>query len=305
MDTPFRSLSDHGVATSHVGKVREILDLGDQLIIVTTDRISAFDCILPTLVPGKGRLLNRISAHWLRALGPIVPTHFLSDGDADFPRDLGSLRSALRDRWMLVRKAERIPVECVVRGHLAGSGLQEYAEKGTVGGIEVAGGIPPFGKLPEPLFTPTTKEDRGHDRALTFDELGEAIGPDLAARLRELSLRVFGVGERFARSRGLILVDTKFEFGWIDRELCLIDEALTPDSSRYWDAAASGSGRPHSLDKEYVREYLKGLAWDRNPPAPPLPEEQVVETYRRYRLVHDLLGVGGSIPDLRKLAGIA
>jgi phosphoribosylaminoimidazole-succinocarboxamide synthase len=301
METPFRSLSDHGLATSHTGKVREILDLGGHLILVTSDRISAFDCVLPSLVPGKGKLLNRISTHWFRALTPIVPTHFVSDSDTDFPPDLGSIRSAVRDRWMLVRKARRIPVECVVRGHLAGSGLQEYQDRGTVGGIPVTPGIPAYGKLPEPLFTPTTKEDFGHDRALSFAELQETVGGELAARLRDLSIRVFSVAERFAASCGLTLVDTKFEFGWIDGELCLIDEALTPDSSRYWDARSSDSGHPISLDKEYVREYLKGLSWDRNPPAPPLPEDRIVETYRRYRLVHDRLGVGGAVPDLRKI----
>jgi phosphoribosylaminoimidazole-succinocarboxamide synthase len=285
--------------------VREILDLGDHLILVTTDRISAFDCVLPTPVPGKGKLLNRISAHWFRALAPIVATHFVSDSDADFPPDLGSIRDAVRDRWMLVRKARRIPIECVVRGHLAGSGLQEYREKGTVGGIAVTPGILAHERLPEPLFTPTTKEDFGHDRALSFYELRETVGDDLATRLRDLSVRIFTVAERFAGSCGLTLVDTKFEFGWIDRELCLIDEALTPDSSRYWDARTQEPGQLISLDKEYVREYLKGLAWDRNPPPPPLPEDRIAETYRRYRVVHDRLGVGGTIPDLRKFQGAA
>lgn len=305
METPFRSLSDHGLAVSHAGKVREILDLGDNLILVTSDRISAFDCVLPTLVPGKGKLLNRISAHWFRALAPIVPTHFVSDSDADFPNDLGAIRAAVRDRWMLVRKARRIPIECVVRGHLAGSGLQEYREHGTVGGIGVKPGIAAHGRLPEPLFTPTTKEDLGHDRPISFEELCETIGSDLAVRLRDLSIRIFGLAERFAGSRGLTLVDTKFEFGWINRDLCLIDEALTPDSSRYWDARAQGPEQPLSLDKEYVRGYLKGLSWDRNPPAPSLPDDQVAETLRRYRLVHDRLGVGGQVPDLGEHEGAA
>jgi len=303
METPFRSLSDYGLAISHAGKVRELLDLGEHLLIVTTDRISAFDCILPTPVPGKGRLLNRISAFWLRALAPLVPTHFVSDSDTDYPPGLGMVHAVLKDRWMLVRKARRIPVECVVRGHLAGSGLQEYREKGTVGGIAFPRGIPSYGRLPEPLFTPTTKEDVGHDRAITFEELAESVGAELAERLRGLSLRIFRAAEGYARDRGLILVDTKFEFGWLGRELILIDEALTPDSSRYWDAASVSSAQPESLDKEYVRSYLKGLAWDRNPPAPSLPELQIAETYRRYRLVYDRLGVGGSIPDLRGHGG--
>ncbi len=303
MEIAFKSLSDHGISPSHAGKVREVLDLGDHLLFVTTDRISAFDCILPSPIPGKGKLLNRISAHWFRGLADVSPTHFVSDRETDFPKALAHLRDLLRDRWMLVRKARRIPVECVVRGHLAGSGLAEYKEKGTVGGIAVAPGIPDFGALPQPLFTPTTKEDVGHDRPVSFDELAAAVGADLAADLREQSLRIFRIAREHARTRGLVLVDTKFEFGFIDGRLSLIDEVLTPDSSRYWDAGARDSGPPEPLDKEYVRSYLKSLDWDRNPPGPALPPEVIAEAHRRYRLVHDRLGVGGEAPDLRDRSG--
>ena len=298
MEQPFTSLRDLGLAPTHSGKVREIRDLGDPLLMVTTDRISAFDCVLPTPVPGKGKILNKVSSFWFHALQSVVPNHLLSDREEEFPEDLGRFHEILRGRWVLVRKAKRIPIECVVRGYLAGSGMQEYLAKRTVGGIELPSGIPPYGKLPEPLFTPTTKAEVGHDQPVTFEELTDDIGRDLSERLRDVSLMIYRVAERFARSRGLILADTKFEFGWIDDRLSLIDEALTPDSSRYWDAAQYGSGTPEPLDKEYVRGYLKGLDWDRNPPAPGLGLEQITETHRRYMVVHDALGVGGKPPDL-------
>ena len=298
MQRPFRSLADHGLSPTRSGKVREILDLGDRLLIVTTDRISAFDCVLPSLIPGKGRILNRISCHWFRALEPIVPHHLISDRDEEFPRDLAELLPVLQDRWVLVHKAGRIPVECVVRGCLAGSGMREYEEKGTVGGIEMPAGIPPYGRLPEPLFTPTTKEDAGHDQPVTFAELSEQVGEELSVQLRDLSLLIYRVAAEHAAARGLILADTKFEFGWIDGCLTLIDELLTPDSSRYWPVESHRSGPPTPLDKEYVRSYLKTLSWDRNPPAPPLPAAEVEETLRRYQRVHDMLGVGGPPPRL-------
>jgi phosphoribosylaminoimidazole-succinocarboxamide synthase len=298
METTFRSISEHGIAPTYQGKVREICDLGEHLLIVTTDRISAFDCILPTPIPGKGKLLNRISGHWFRGLAGHLPTHFISDAEADFPQALASLLPAVRDRWVLVRKAERVPVECIVRGYLAGSAIDEYRSTGSVVGVALPPGIEKYGRLPEPIFTPTTKEDVGHDMPVTFDELARRVGGDLAASLRDLSLRVFRMAEAYARRQGLILVDTKFEFGWIDGKLALIDEVLTPDSSRYWDGESYGAGHPVSLDKEYVRTYLKGLDWDRTPPAPPLPQEQIAEAFRRYRLVHDRLGVGSHPPEL-------
>lgn len=298
MERSFTSIADLGMAPTHSGKVREILDLGDQLLIVTTDRISAFDCVLPTPVPGKGILLNKIAAFWFRALQEIVPTHFLTDAESEFPKDLTDLHQSLRDRWILVRKAKRIPVECVVRGYLAGSGMREYQKKGSVCGVALPPGIAPYGRLPEPIFTPTTKADVGHDEPVTFEELCNEIGEELAGRLRDLSLKLYRVADKYAGSKGLILADTKFEFGWIDDDLSLIDEVFTPDSSRYWDLETYGTGTPEPLDKEYVRAYLSGLDWDRNPPAPGLPDVQIKETYRRYLQVHDALGVGNEPPLL-------
>jgi len=301
MEQAFTSVRDLGLAPTHSGKVREILDLGDPLLIITTDRISAFDCILPTPVPGKGKILNRVSAFWFHALRSLVATHLVSDREEEFPGDLAKLHEQLRGRWMLVRRAKRIPIECVVRGYLAGSGMQEYKQRGTVGGVPLPDGIPPYGRLPEPLFTPTTKEEVGHDRPVTFEELVDRIGRELSVQLRDLSLRIFQAAHAFAASKGLILADTKFEFGWIADRLTLIDEALTPDSSRFWDAEQYASGSPEPLDKEYVRAYLKGLDWDRNPPAPGLGAVQIAETYRRYMIVHDALGVGDEPPDLGEL----
>ncbi len=300
MERPFISVRGYGIAPTHAGKVREILALNEKLLIITTDRVSAFDCVLPDPIPGKGKLLNRISTYWFHALDRIMPSHWISDSEERFPSDLGHLHPFLKDRWVLVRKASRIDVECVVRGYLAGSGMREYHAQGTVGGIEVPDGIAPFGELPEPLFTPTTKEDTGHDRPVTFAQLIEAIGEELSRRLRSLSLELYRIAARHARARGLILVDTKFEFGWIDGELVLIDELLTPDSSRYWPVSGYGSGEPLSLDKEYLRDYLAGLDWDKNPPAPALPAEQIAETYRRYRMVYDMLDVDGETPRLGK-----
>jgi phosphoribosylaminoimidazole-succinocarboxamide synthase len=305
MEQAFVSLADHGLAPTQRGKVREILDLGDQLLIITTDRISAFDCVLPSPIPGKGKLLNRISVHWFRGLEPHLPTHLITAREEEFPNDLARYRALLEDRWMLVRKADRIPVECIVRGYLAGSGMQEYESHGTVGGMRVPPGLPRYGKLPEPLFTPTTKEDVGHDQPVTHEELRNRLGADLAGALQEVSLKIYAAAEAFSRKRGLILADTKFEFGIIDNQLCLIDEVLTPDSSRYWDVASYEAGSPTSLDKEYVRSFLKTLDWDRNPPAPGLPDAQIAETYRRYRTVHDALGVADAPPDLSWEGGSA
>lgn len=298
MPVPFMSLRDYGVQPTHSGKVRETVDLGDELFMVTTDRISAFDCVLPSPIPGKGQVLNRTSAFWLKALDRGMPTHYLTHDAPGLPQRFRNLADVLEGRWMLVRKADRIPVECVVRGYLAGSGLQEYREKGSINGIALPAGIPAYGRIPEPIFTPTTKEDVGHDRPITGDELASIVGSDLARDLREASLRIFAIASAHALSRGLVLVDTKFEFGWIDGRLALIDEALTPDSSRWWDVGSLGAEQPESLDKEFVRAYLKTLAWDRNPPAPSLPASIIDETLRRYRLVHDRLGADGPLPNL-------
>ena len=298
MQKPFVTIKDLGISPTYAGKVREMCDLGSRLLMITSDRISAFDCVLPTPVPGKGVILNGISAFWFRALSGISPTHFLTDEEAGFPGDLRSMLPEVAGRWMLVAKAERIPIECVVRGHLAGSAIDEYRRTGSVVGVPLPQGIKPYGVLPEPIFTPTTKEDAGHDRPITSRQLADQVGVDLARDLKERSVAIFRSAAAFARERGLVLVDTKFEFGWIDGSLSLIDEALTPDSSRYWDLGKFEGEVPVSLDKEYVRAYLKTLAWDRNPPAPALPPEQIAEAHRRYKLVYDRLGAGGKSPAL-------
>ncbi len=297
----FASLESLGIRPARSGKVRETLDYGDQLVLVTTDRLSAFDCILPTLLPGKGRILNELSTFWLRGCGEFLPTHFISVDAAALPAELRPHAETLAGRWMLVRKAERVSVECVVRGSLAGSGWREYQETGTLWGEPLPPGLPPFGELPIPLFTPTTKEETGHDRPIPRADLASVVGAELAQALERQSLSIFTRARAFARARGLVLADTKFEFGWIDGRLSLIDEALTPDSSRYWtvesvERAKAGEGRPLSLDKQYVRDHLLSLDWDQTPPAPALSGAIVVEALRRYRLAAETLTAGATRP---------
>lgn len=293
----FRGLEDLGLRPAHKGKVRETLDLGQNLFIVTTDRISAFDCILPQGLPGKGILLNQLSAFWFRGLQRFLPTHFLSTEDADIPEALAGHRESLRGRWMLVRKAERIPIECVVRGYLAGSGWTEYKASGTIAGHKLPSGLKEHDPLPEPIFTPTTKEEVGHDRPITVAEAGEILGRETAAQIEQRSLEIFRRGSAYAAGRGVILADTKFEFGWIDGKLSLIDEVLTPDSSRFWPASSlQGAGGPTAWDKQFVRDYLKGLDWDRNPPAPPLPPEIAARALELYRQAYESLTGGAREP---------
>jgi phosphoribosylaminoimidazole-succinocarboxamide synthase len=299
----FRTLEDLGLHPWHRGKVRETCDLGERLLIVTTDRISAFDCVLPGGLPGKGILLNRLSAFWLRGFARWMPTHFLSDDEADLPAAFAPHRQALAGRWMLVRKAERVPVECVVRGYLTGSGWAEYRASGTVCGIPLPAGLREFDRLPAPLFTPTTKADEGHDQPLTPAQTGDLVGAETARALERLALEVYRRGADYALDRGIIIADTKFEFGFIDGRLSLIDEVLTPDSSRFWPRASWAPGRPpEPLDKQYVRDYLKGLDWDRNPPAPPLPEAIAGEALERYRRACETLTEGRPEPEWRTSA---
>lgn len=286
----FRSLEDLGIQPDYSGKVRETIDLGDRLLMVTTDRLSAFDCVLPDPLPGKGVVLNRISSFWFQALAKHYPTHYLSVDPEDLPPGFRPIRQEIAGRFLLARKAERVPVECVVRGYLAGSGFLEYVEQGTLAGEPLPSGLKKYGRLPEPRFTPTTKEDEGHDLPLSRDELFDRVGEDLGAELESLSLDIYARADRFLRRRGLVVADTKFEFGWIDGQLSLIDEVLTPDSSRFWsldsvERAARGKGAPECFDKQYVRDYLLTLDWNRMPPAPSLPEEVATEALRRYREV--------------------
>jgi phosphoribosylaminoimidazole-succinocarboxamide synthase len=267
------------------GKVRDIYDLGDRLLIVATDRISAFDVVLPTGIPDKGAVLTQLSAFWFELTGDIVPNHFVQvvdstrvpGVDADLPREMIG-------RAMVVRKAERIDVECVVRGYITGSGWKDYQRSGEVSGIALPPNLKESQELFEPIFTPTTKADEGHDLPITCEQVAELAGDRAANAVRLRSLALYHYGRDYARERGIIIADTKFEFGWLDDEVILIDECLTPDSSRFWPADEYKSGGPQpSFDKQYVRDYLEDVAWNKAPPAPELPPEVVERTAEKYR----------------------
>lgn len=265
------------------GKVRDIYDLDDRLLIVATDRLSAFDVVLPTGIPDKGRVLSSLSAFWFEQLRSVVRTHFLTADMNAFPSSLQEHRALLEGRAMIVRKLRRIDIECVVRGYLAGSAWKEYAARGRVGGAPLPPGLRPGGPLPEPLFTPATKAASGHDENITEARMAKIVGDVLTRRLREASVGIYRAAARRAEQCGLVLADTKFEFGLDGDEVVLIDEALTPDSSRFWDAAAyAATGSTESYDKQIVRDYLERLGWDKQPPAPPLPAEVVAATRARY-----------------------
>jgi phosphoribosylaminoimidazole-succinocarboxamide synthase len=258
------------------GKVRELFDLGRSLLIVATDRISAFDVVLPNPIPEKGRVLTALSVFWFERTRHIIENHLLS---ADSPR----IPAALHGRSMLVRKCRPLPIECVVRGYLAGSGWKQYQQTGTVCGLRLPPGLVESSPLPEPIFTPATKAETGHDENLSFAETCAIVGSTLAAKLRELSLALYNFAADHARQRGIIIADTKFEFGLDGRKLLLIDEALTPDSSRFWPADSYRPGGPQpSFDKQFVRDYLESLHWEKTPPAPELPESVVRKTTEKY-----------------------
>ncbi len=277
------------------GKVRDIFDLGDRLLIVATDRISAFDVILPTGIPDKGLVLTQLSAFWFEKTGDIVPNHFLRVVDdtriegvpVELPRELIG-------RAMLVRKAQRLDVECIARGYavLGSAGWAEYHETGTISGIRLPKGLKEAQELFEPIFTPTTKAEEGHDENMTFDQAVELVGAQAANAMALRSLAVYRFGREYARERGIIIADTKFEFGWLDEEVILIDEVLTPDSSRFWPAEQYRTGEPQpSFDKQYVRDYLTEVGWDRTPPAPELPSNVAARTGEKYRdAFHRLTG---------------
>jgi phosphoribosylaminoimidazole-succinocarboxamide synthase len=266
------------------GKVREIYDLGDQLLIVATDRLSAFDVVMREPIPGKGIVLSTLSAFWLEQLGQIVPNHFLTDDPDAWPAALRPQRGRLAGRAMLVRRCERLDVECVVRGYLAGSGWAEYRRHGTLAGEPLPPDLVEASLLPEARFTPTTKEAEGHDQPLTRPELANRIGRELATLLEEKSILLYSAAHDYALERGIIVADTKFEFGLLDGQLVQIDESLTPDSSRFWpvDGYRPGSSPP-SLDKQPVRDHLEVTGWDKLPPPPALAESVVRETSERYR----------------------
>ncbi len=271
------------------GKVRDVYDLGDRLVIIATDRISAFDWVLPTAIPDKGRILTALTLFWLNYLD--VPNHLLSTDLADMGPAFAERAADLAGRACLVRKASVVPIECVVRGYLAGSGWKEYQRYGTVCGIALPPGLTQSARLPEAIFTPATKEESGHDQNISFEEMSDLIGRDLALSLRQRSLDIYQRASEHAHSCGLILADTKFEWGMLpDGEVLLIDEVLTPDSSRFWPADQYHEGAsPPSFDKQFVRDWLETTGWDKNSPPPPLPPEVVERTAAKYREAYERL----------------
>jgi phosphoribosylaminoimidazole-succinocarboxamide synthase len=274
------------------GKVREVYASGDQALLVASDRLSAFDCILPDPIPGKGEVLTALSAFWFQRLD-FVPNHFITADFKAFPAGLKNFPAELSGRATLVRRTKPLPVECIVRGYLAGAAWDEYREHGTVGGHEVPRGLREASKLPQPLFTPTTKAASGHDEPITWEQCRSLLGDDLAHQVREASLEVYDHGRARAERAGVIIADTKLEFGLVDDELLLIDECLTPDSSRFWPAARWEPGtHPPSFDKQFVRDWLIRSGWNRHPPAPHLPPDIIAQTAAKYREAYERLALG-------------
>jgi phosphoribosylaminoimidazole-succinocarboxamide synthase len=284
-----RSLDLPGIPKLRSGKVREVFDLGDTLLFVATDRLSAFDVILPDPIPDKGAVLNQISAFWFRRFD-FVQNHLVTDDIEKFPANLAPFREQLRGRSMIVRKTQPLPVECVVRGYLAGSGWKDYQQNGRVSGVSLPKGLQLASQLPAPVFTPSTKSEAGHDENIDWEKCCAAVGPDVAGRVRELSLKIYEAGREHAAKCGIMVADTKFEFGLLDGELLLIDECLTPDSSRFWPADRYVVGQsPPSFDKQFVRDYLETLDWNKTAPGPSLPPEIIEKTAAKYREAFELL----------------
>jgi phosphoribosylaminoimidazole-succinocarboxamide synthase len=272
-----------GLTKLKSGKVREIFDLGDAFLFVATDRISAFDCIMPNGIPRKGEVLTQISHFWFDMMESIIPNHRFAGPNDPLPVALKKFAAQLHGRSMIVKKAEPLPIECVVRGYLAGSGWKEYKAKQTVCGIALPAGLQESSELPEPIFTPATKATSGHDENIDFATAAKLTGADLTAQARDISLAIYKKARAYARDRGIIIADTKFEFGLYEGKLILIDEVLTPDSSRFWPADKYQPGRSQpSFDKQFVRDYLETLDWNKTPPAPALPAEVVQRTQAKY-----------------------
>ncbi len=273
-----------GVKKFKSGKVREVFDLGDKLLLVASDRISAFDCILPTGIPGKGNVLNQLSAWWFERTGHIIPNHMITIDPAKFPEPMNRHGALLGGRAMLTKKARLLPVECVMRGYLIGSGWKEYQRDGAVCGIRLRPGYRMADKLDQPIFTPARKAETGHDENISFEQVAEMVGADLAAKLRDTASALYRYAADYALGKGIIIADTKFEFGLVGDQLTLIDEVLTPDSSRFWPMDTYAPGKsPASFDKQFVRDYLESLPnWDKTPPAPPLPDDVVARTREKY-----------------------
>jgi len=279
-----------GYALLRRGKVRDVYDTGEHYLIVATDRISAFDVVLPNGIPGKGRVLTQISIHWFRQVADIIENHLVATEIDDFPAPLRAHRDMLEGRSMLVKKAAVLPVECIVRGYLSGSGWKEYQKAGTVCGIALPAGLVESSRLEAPIFTPSTKAEAGHDINIDFEQMAKIVGGEMAARLRDAALAVYNRGRELAGKRGIIIADTKMEFGVFEGRLILIDELMTPDSSRFWSAASYQPGRGQdSWDKQIVRDYLLTLTWDQTYPGPKLPDEIVRKAAARYQEIFEIL----------------
>jgi phosphoribosylaminoimidazole-succinocarboxamide synthase len=270
------------------GKVRDIYDAGDKLLIVATDRLSAFDVILPTPIPDKGRVLTQLSLFWFNLLKDPIPNHVLSA--TEFPAPFAEYQEELAGRTMLVRKTEPLPIECVVRGYISGSGWKDYIATGKICGVALPAGLQESDRLPEPIFTPATKAATGHDENISFERAASLVGSERVKQVRDVSLELYGRAAAYAEPRGILLADTKFEFGLFNDELIWIDEALTPDSSRFWPAAQYKPGGPQaSFDKQFVRDYLESIRWPKTPPGPELPSEVVAATRAKYREAYRIL----------------
>ncbi len=290
MNEPILQLDLPGIKKVRSGKVREVFDLGDSFLLVASDRISAFDVIMPNGIPHKGAVLTQISHFWFEKFSSLVPNHLLAGANDPLPKNLQPFTDKLAKRSMIVKKAKPLAIECIVRGYLSGSGLKEYKKSQTVCGIKLPAGLVDSSELPEPIFTPSTKAEEGHDENINFEQACKIVGTELATQARDLSLMIYKAGRDYAKQRGIIIADTKFEFGLFDGKLILIDEVLTPDSSRFWpaDQYAPGRGQP-SFDKQFVRDYLETLTWDKTPPGPKLPEDVVAKTSAKYLEAYEKL----------------
>ena len=298
LNEPLLTLDLPGIPKLKSGKVREIFDLGDAFLLVATDRISAFDCVMPNGIPRKGEVLTQLSHFWFEKFSAWMPNHLLARAGDPLPENLAPFAAQLSRRSMIVKKAKPLAIECVVRGYLAGSGWKEYQQSQTVCGLALPAGLRESSELPEPIFTPATKAESGHDENISFAEAEKIVGADLVAQARDFSLRLYSEARAYAKERGIIIADTKFEFGLFDGQLILIDEVLTPDSSRFWpaDQYAPGKSQP-SFDKQFVRDYLETLTWNKTPPAPALPPGVVARTQAKYFEAHERL-TGSALPAL-------
>jgi phosphoribosylaminoimidazole-succinocarboxamide synthase len=290
MTEPILQFDFPGLKKIRSGKVREVFDLGDRFLLVASDRLSAFDVIMPNGIPRKGEVLTQISHFWIEKFSALVPNHLLAGANDPLPQNLQPFAAQLAGRSMIVKKAKPLAIECIVRGYLSGSGWKEYKKSQTVCGIKLSAGLTESAELPEPIFTPSTKAEAGHDENISFTEAQKIVGAELANQARDLSLKIYKAGRDYAKQRGIIIADTKFEFGLFEDKLILIDEVLTPDSSRFWpaDQYAPGRGQP-SFDKQFVRDYLETLTWDKTPPGPKLPDDVVAKTSATYLEAYEKL----------------